>query len=141
MEVKVVNKSNHRLPEYKTSGSAGMDLKANISEKIVLKPGERILVPTGIHIQLPDGCYADIRPRSGLALKEGVFCALGLIDSDYTGDLGVILFNFGQNNFIVNPGDRIAQLVVVKYEQVKWNEVVSLDQTDRGENGFGSTGK
>lgn len=140
MEVKVVNKSNHRLPEYKTPYSAGMDLKANISEPIVLKPGERQLIPTGLHIQLPKNHYADIRPRSGLAVKNGVFCALGLIDEDYIGDLGVILFNFGQNNFIVNPGDRIAQLVVSKYEHVEWKEVAELDKTERGDSGFGSTG-
>lgn len=140
MKIKIVNKSNHRLPEYKTSQSAGMDLKANISEPLVLKPGERQLIPTGLHIQLPDGYHADIRPRSGLAIKEGVMCALGLIDSDYTGDLGVILFNLGQHNFVVNPADRIAQLVVCKDERIEWDEVRELTPTERGDKGFGSTG-
>lgn len=141
LKVKVVNKSNHRLPEYATEGSAGMDLKADISEPIVLKPMERQLIPTGLHIQLPDGYEADIRPRSGLALKYGItVCnSPGLIDSDFIGCICVILINLGAENFVVNPGDRIAQMVVTRYEKVEWNEVKELDETERGEGGFGHT--
>ena len=143
MKVKVVNKSNHRLPGYKYSGDAGMDLKANISEPIVLKPGERQLIPTGLHTLLPEGYELQIRPRSGLALKDGISClnTPGTIDQSYTGDIGVILINLGQNNFIVNPGDRIAQVVLNKFEKIEWDEVSSLDATERSDNGFGSTGK
>lgn len=142
MEVKIVNKSRHRLPEYETPGAAGMDLKANTSEPIVLKPLERQLIPTGIYIQLPQGHKADIRPRSGLALKYGItVCNTpGLIDEDYTGEIKVILINLSNENFIVNPGERIAQMVITKYEKIEWNEVKELEKTDRGEGGFGSTG-
>lgn len=142
MKVKVVNKSNHRLPEYAHIGDAGMDLKANISEPIVIKPGERQLIPTGLHTLLPDGCELQIRPRSGLALKYGITCAnaIGTVDKNFTGEIGVILINLGQNNFVVNPGDRIAQAVLNKVEKIEWDEVSTLDNTDRGENGFGSTG-
>lgn len=142
MKVKVVNKSNHRLPEYAHIGDAGMDLKANISEPIVIKPGERQLIPTGLHTLLPDGCELQIRPRSGLALKYGITCAnaIGTVDKNFTGEIGVILINLGQNNFIVNPGDRIAQAVLNKVEKIEWDEVSTLDNTDRGEGGFGSTG-
>ena len=143
MNVKIVNKSNHRLPEYATEKSAGMDLKANIDESIVLGPLERQMVPTGIHIQLPDGYEAQVRPRSGLAAKYGVtVCNTpGTIDADYTGEIKVILINLSNEKFVVNPGDRIAQLVVAKYERVEWNEVTTLDETERGDGGFGSTGK
>ena len=142
MKVKVVNKSNHRLPGYKYPGDAGMDLKANISEPIVLKPGERQLIPTGLHTLLPEGYELQIRPRSGLALKDGISCLKtpGTIDQSYTGDIGVILINLGQNNFIVNPGDRIAQGVICPVIQVEFAEVLKLDETQRGTGGFGSTG-
>lgn len=143
MEVKIVNKSNHRLPEYATVDSAGMDLKANIDEPFVLSPLERQVVPTGIFIQLPKGTEAQIRPRSGLAAKNGitVLNSPGTIDSDYTGEIKVILINLSNENFVVNPGDRIAQMVVARYERVEWNEVATLDETERGKGGFGHTGK
>lgn len=143
MLVKIVNKSNHRLPEYATPGSAGMDLKANTTEPIVLKPLERQMVPTGIHIQLPEGYEAQIRPRSGLAAKYGISVvnAPGTVDADYTGEIKVILINLSNENFVVNPGERIAQMVVARYERVEWDEVATLDETERGEGGFGSTGK
>lgn len=143
MKVKVVNKSNHRLPEYKTVGAAGMDLKANISEPIVLKHGEVQVIPTGLYMAIPDGYEIQVRSRSGLAAKESVFClnSPGTLDSDWRGNTGVILANFGKNNFIVNPGDRIAQAVLNKVEKIEWEEVVSLDTTERGEGGFGSTGR
>lgn len=143
MEVKIVNKSNHRLPEYATPGSAGMDLKANIDEPFVLKPLERQIVPTGLFIALPDGYSADIQPRSGLAAKYGVTVANspGLCDPDYRGEIKVILINLSNENFVVNPGERIAQLVIRHFEKVEWNEVATLDETERGEGGFGHTGK
>ena len=143
MEVKIVNKSNHRLPEYATTGSAGMDLKANIDEPFVLKPLERQIVPTGLFIALPDGYSADIQPRSGLAAKYGVTVANspGLCDPDYRGEIKVILINLSNENFVVNPGERIAQLVIRHFEKVEWNEVSTLDETERGEGGFGHTGK
>lgn len=143
MKVKIVNKSNHRLPEYATPGAAGMDLKANTTEPIVLGPLERQMIPTGLHIGLPAGYKADVRPRSGLAAKYGVtVCNTpGLIDEDYTGEIKVILINLSNEKFVVNPGERIAQLVVTKYEKVEWDEVDVLDTTERGEGGFGSTGR
>lgn len=143
MRVKIVNKSNHRLPEYATPGSAGMDLKANTTEPIVLKPLERQMIPTGIHIQLPEGYEAQIRPRSGLAAKYGISIvnAPGTVDADYTGEIKVILINLSNENFVINPGERIAQMVVAHYERVEWDEVATLDETERGEGGFGSTGK
>ena len=143
MEVKIVNKSNHRLPEYATPGSAGMDLKANIDEPFVLKPLERQIVPTGLFIALPDGYSADVQPRSGLAAKYGVTVANspGLCDPDYRGEIKVILINLSNENFVVNPGERIAQLVIRHFEKVEWNEVATLDETERGEGGFGHTGK
>ena len=143
MEVKIVNKSNHRLPEYATPGSAGMDLKANIDEPFVLRPLERQIVPTGLFIALPDGYSADIQPRSGLAAKYGVTVANspGLCDPDYRGEIKVILINLSNENFVVNPGERIAQLVIRHFEKVEWNEVATLDETERGEGGFGHTGK
>lgn len=143
MEVKIVNKSNHRLPEYATPGSAGMDLKANIDEPFVLKPLERQIVPTGLFIALPDGYSADIQPRSGLAAKYGVTVANspGLCDPDYRGEIKVILINLSNENFVINPGQRIAQLVIRHFEKVEWNEVAKLDETERGEGGFGHTGK
>jgi dUTP pyrophosphatase len=143
MEVKIVNKSNHRLPEYATSGSAGMDLKANTTEPIVLGPLERQMIPTGLYIALPEGYEAQVRPRSGLAAKYGVTVANspGTVDADYRGEIKVILINLSNEKFVVNPGDRIAQMVVARYERVEWNEVATLDETERGEGDFGHTGK
>ena len=143
MEVKIVNKSNHRLPEYATSGSAGMDLKANTTEPIVLGPLERQMIPTGLYIALPEGYEAQVRPRSGLAAKYGVTVANspGTVDADYRGEIKVILINLSNEKFVVNPGDRIAQMVSARYERVEWNEVATLDETERGEGGFGHTGK
>lgn len=141
MDVKIINKSRHRLPEYETPLSAGMDLKANTSEPIVLGPMERQLIPTGLHIQLPEGYEAQVRPRSGLALKHGItVCNTpGTVDADYTGEIGVILINLSNEKFVINPGDRIAQIVVSKYERIEWKEVRELDETER-KGGFGSTG-
>lgn len=143
MEVKVVNKSNHRLPEYATIGSAGMDLKANISEPVVLKPLKRELIPTGLYMQIPTGHEVQIRPRSGLACKYGITVsnAPGTIDSDYRGEVKVCLINLSDTSFVVNPGERIAQAVLNKVEKIEWNEVAELDETERGEGGFGHTGK
>ena len=143
VKVKIVNKSNHRLPEYATPGAAGMDLKANITEPFVLKPLERQIVPTGLFIALPDGCSGDVQPRSGLAAKYGVTVANtpGLCDPDYRGEIKVILINLSNEPFVVNPGERIAQLVIRRYEKVEWAEVTVLDETERGEGGFGSTGR
>lgn len=143
MEVKIVNKSNHQLPSYATAGSAGMDLKANTDVPISLKPMERWLFPTGIYIQLPDGYEAQIRPRSGLAAKYGITVTncIGTIDSDYTGEIKVSLINLSTDTVVIYPGDRIAQMVVAKYEKVTWEEVAALDETERGDGGFGSTGR
>ena len=143
MIVKVVNKSNHRLPEYQTAGAAGMDLKADISKPIVLKPGEVQVIPTGLYVAIPDGYEIQVRSRSGLAAKNSIFClnSPGTLDADWRGNTGVILANFGKNNFVVNPGDRIAQAVLNKIEKIEWNEVAELDETERGEGGFGHTGK
>jgi dUTP pyrophosphatase len=142
MEVKIINKSRHRLPEYQTALSAGMDLKANTSEPIVLNPLQREIVPTGIYIQLPEGYEAQVRPRSGLAAKYGITVANspGTIDADYIGEIKVILINLSNEKFVINPGERIAQMVITKYEKIEWNEVKELEKTDRGEGGFGSTG-
>jgi dUTP pyrophosphatase len=143
VNVKIVNKSHHQLPDYQTVLSAGMDLKANTDEPIALKPMERWLFPTGIYIQLPEGYEAQIRPRSGLAAKYGVTVtnAPGTVDADYTGEVKVSLINLSTNTVVIQPGERIAQMVVAKYEKVTWNEVDVLDETDRGDGGFGSTGR
>ena len=143
MIVKVVNKSNHRLPEYQTAGAAGMDLKADISEPVVLKPGEVQVIPTGLYMAIPEGYEIQVRSRSGLAAKYGIFClnSPGTLDADWRGNTGVILANFGKNNFVVNPGDRIAQAVLNKIEKIEWEEVSELDTTERGEGGFVHTGK
>lgn len=143
VDVKIVNKSNHQLPSYATAGSAGMDLKANTDVPISLKPMERWLFPTGIYIQLPDGYEAQIRPRSGLAAKYGITVTncVGTIDSDYTGEIKVSLINLSTDTVVIYPGDRIAQMVVAKYEKVTWEEVAALDETERGDGGFGSTGR
>lgn len=140
MNLKVVNKSKHELPKYVTPFSAGMDLRANIDAPVTIKSGERVLIPTGIHIQLPEGYEAQVRPRSGLFLKHGVTSHLGTIDSDYRGDIGVMLINHGKDDFTVNDGDRIAQLVISKFERVEWDPVLFLDDSERGDGGFGHTG-
>ena len=142
MKIKIVNKSKHPLPEYVTPGSAGMDLRANIDAPITLAPGERKLIPTGIYIALPVGYEAQVRPRSGLALKYGIGLAnmLGTCDADYRGEIGVILINLGQEDFVVNDGERIAQMVIAKHETAEWEVVDELDETERGEGGYGHTG-
>lgn len=142
MKIKVVNKSKHELPSYETAFSAGMDLRANIDEAIVLKPLERAIVKTGLFIELPEGYEAQVRPRSGLAAKKGisVLNAPGTIDADYRGEVGVILVNLSNDDFVVNDGERVAQMVIAKHEQATWVEVEALSDTDRGAGGFGSTG-
>ena len=140
MKVKVVNKSNHRLPEYATVGASGMDLKADILEPVILPARGSVVIPTNIHIQLPEGYEAQVRGRSGLAFKYDIIAHLGTIDADYRGAIGVKLFNFSDNDFVIRPGERVAQLVIARYEKIEWEEVASLDDTDRGEGGFGSTG-
>ena len=143
MEVKIVNKSAFDLPQYATIMSAGRDLKANITEPVVLDTLERAMVPTGLYIELPDGYEAQVRPRSGLAAKFGVTVANapGTIDADYRGEIKVILINLSKEKFVVNPGERIAQMVIAKYEQIEWREVDELGASERGEVGFGSTGR
>jgi dUTP pyrophosphatase len=143
IKVEIVNKSNYPTPQYATELSAGMDLKANTSEPITLGPLERALIPTGLYIALPEGTEAQIRPRSGLAAKHGisVLNAPGTIDADYRGEIKVILVNLSNEAFTINPGERIAQMVVAKYEKVEWQEVETLSETERGEGGFGSTGR
>ena len=142
MKVQVINASSYYLPEYATEKSAGMDLKANITESITLNPLERAMIPTGLSIALPDGTEAQIRPRSGLAAKHGisVLNAPGTIDADYRGEIKVILVNLSNEPFTINPGERIAQMVVAHYERVEWEAVETLDETERGAGGFGSTG-
>lgn len=143
MKIKVVNKSAYELPAYETSASAGLDLKANTNDVIVLKPLERTLVKTGLFLEIPEGYEAQVRPRSGLAFKNGitVLNAPGTIDADYRGEVGVILINLSHEEFTIQPGDRIAQLVFAKFEQAEWENVEVLNETKRGEGGFGSTGK
>jgi len=142
MKVQIINKSKHALPSYETIASAGMDLRANLNEPITLKPLERAIVPTGLFIALPIGTEAQVRPRSGLAAKKGitVLNAPGTVDADYRGEVGVILVNLSNEDFIVNDGERIAQMVIAKHEQAVWEEVEVLSETDRGAGGFGSTG-
>ena len=143
MEIRIVNKSKHSLPEYATALSAGMDLRANIEEPIILKPLERTLVPTGLFIELPAGYEAQIRPRSGLAIKKGitVLNSPGTIDADYRGEICVILVNLSSEEFVINDGERICQMVIAAHVQAKWNEVNVLGETERGAGGFGHTGK
>ena len=143
MKVRIVNKSAYPTPAYATEKSAGMDLKANIDEPITLGPLQRAMVPTGLYMALPDGTEAQVRPRSGLAAKHGisVLNAPGTVDADYRGEVKVILVNLSNEPFVINPGERIAQLVVARYEKVEWDEVDVLDETERGAGGFGSTGK
>lgn len=143
MKVRIINKSKHQLPEYATPYSAGVDLRANIDEPIILKPLERALIPTGLFIELPEGYEAQIRPRSGLAAKHGltVLNSPGTIDADYRGEIRVILVNLSGEEFVINDGERICQMVIAAHVQVKWEETDNLDETERGDGGFGHTGK
>lgn len=143
IKIKIVNNGSQPLPEYATIGSAGMDLRANITEPITLESLERTLIPTGLHIELPVGYEAQIRPRSGLAIKHGITClnTPGTIDSDYRGDVGVELVNLSKEPYTVFPGERVAQMIINKYEQVEFELVDKLSETERGEGGFGHTGK
>lgn len=143
MKVQIINKSKHPLPQYATECSAGMDIRANLNEPIVLKPLQRCLVPTGLYISLPRGFEAQMRPRSGLALKKGITLlnTPGTIDADYRGEIGIILVNLSAEDFVVEDGERIAQMVIARHEQAEWVEVGTLDETERGEGGFGHTGR
>lgn len=143
MKIRIVNKSQHPLPEYTTIASAGLDLRANVSESVMLEPGEWKLIPTGLYIELPMGYEAQVRPRSGLAYKHGitVLNSPGTIDADYRGDVGVLLINHSKSAFEIKSGERVAQLVIAKHEQAEWQLVEELGNTDRGAGGFGSTGK
>ena len=143
MKVKIINKSHHPLPAYQTNQSAGMDIRANLTEPRELKPLERKLIPTGLYIALPDGYEAQIRPRSGLAIKHGITLlnTPGTIDADYRGEIGVIMVNLSNDPFVINDGERICQMVVAQYQQIEWQTVESLDETERGAGGFGHTGK
>ena len=142
MDINIINKSKHDLPHYETIASAGMDLKANLDEAVTLKPLERAVVKTGLFMALPIGTEAQVRPRSGLAAKKGitVLNSPGTIDADYRGEIGVILINLSNEDFTINDGERIAQLVIAKHERAAWKEVNDLDTTERGSGGFGSTG-
>jgi dUTP pyrophosphatase len=142
MKVQIINKSKHALPSYATIASAGMDLRANLSEPIVLKPLQRCLVPTGLYMALPVGYEAQVRPRSGLAIKKGitVLNTPGTIDADYRGEVCVILVNLSAEEFVIEDGERIAQMVIARHEQVEWQEVEMLDDTERGAGGFGHSG-
>lgn len=143
MKIKIVNRSHHALPQYATALSAGLDLRANLEKAITLQPMERRLVPTGLSIALPEGYEAQVRPRSGLALKHGITLlnTPGTIDADYRGEIGVIMVNLSDTPFNIADGDRIAQLVIARYEQAEWEAVEALDSTERGDGGFGHTGK
>ena len=142
IKIKIVNKGTQPLPEYATPQSAGVDLRANIDKPVLLQSLDRVLIPTGLHIALPEGYEAQIRPRSGLAIKKGITClnTPGTIDSDYRGDIGVILVNLSKEDFVIQPGERIAQMVIGKFDQAEWELVEELDETERGEGGFGHTG-
>lgn len=143
MNVNIINNSNNELPGYKTNGSSGIDLKAYIDSAIVLKPGDRVLVPTGLFMSIPEGYEGQIRGRSGLALMNGITLAngVGTIDSDYRGEIKIILINLGTEEFQINSGDRVAQMIFTKYETIKFNQVEELETTIRGKGGFGHTGK
>ncbi|MBE6289658.1 MAG: dUTP diphosphatase [Bacteroidaceae bacterium] len=143
MKVQIINKSHHQLPQYATIQSAGVDLRANLSEPIVLAPMQRALIPTGLYISLPAGYEAQVRPRSGLAIKKGitVLNSPGTIDADYRGEICIILINLSQEEFVVNDGERVAQMVIARHEQAEWVEVEALDETERGAGGFGHSGK
>ncbi len=142
MKVKIVNSSNNALPDYSTSSSAGMDLRANLEQAVILKPLERKLIPTGLFMELPEGFEAQIRPRSGLALKKGisVLNTPGTIDADYRGEIGIILVNLSSETFVVEHGERICQMVINKVESIQWSQVESLEESERGKGGFGHTG-
>lgn len=142
MNVQIINKSKHETPNYETEGAAGMDLRANIDVSITLKPLDRAIVKTGLYIALPAGFEAQVRPRSGLAAKKGitVLNSPGTIDADYRGEIGVILVNLSNSDFVIHDGERIAQLVIAKHERIHWQEVETLSDTERGAGGFGSTG-
>jgi len=142
MKINIINKSQHDLPSYETIASAGMDLRANLSQPIVIEPMERSLIPTGLFMELPIGYEAQVRPRSGLALKKGITClnSPGTIDADYRGEIGVILANLSKETFVVENGERIAQMVIAKHERAEWIEAEELSTTERGAGGFGSTG-
>jgi dUTP pyrophosphatase len=142
MKVQIINKSKHATPNYETEGAAGMDLRANIEEAITLNPLERAIIKTGLFIALPVGFEAQVRPRSGLAAKKGitVLNSPGTVDADYRGEIGVILVNLSNATFVINDGERIAQLIIAKHERVQWKEVEALNETERGVGGFGSTG-
>ena len=143
MKIKIVNKSRHPLPSYSTLFSAGMDLRAHLDEPITLMPGARVLVPTGLYVSIPKGYEAQIRPRSGLALKKGISLlnTPGTIDADYRGEIGIIVVNHSQEDFVISDGERVAQMVVARYETVEWEPCDSLDETARGAGGFGHTGQ
>ncbi len=143
MKINIINKSKHALPAYETVASAGMDLRADLSEGLLLKSGERLLVPTGLFIALPEGYEAQIRPRSGLAFKHGitVLNSPGTIDADYRGEVKVLLINYGAEDFEIKDGERIAQMVIAAHARIEWNSVNELEETERGAGGFGSTGK
>ena len=143
MNVKIVNKSKHALPEYQTPLSAGLDIRANLDESVTLRPLERAMIPTGLFVELPEGCEMQIRPRSGLAAKHGitVLNSPGTIDADYRGEIKVILVNLSNEPFTIEAGERIAQMIVARYEQIEWQAVEELSSTERGAGGFGSTGK
>ena len=143
MEIKIINKSHHPLPAYATPLSAGMDIRANLSEPVTLQPLERRLIPTGLYIALPEGYEAQMRPRSGLALKHGITLlnTPGTIDADYRGEIGIILVNLSKEPFVINDGERIAQMVIARYEQVSWQPTEVLDDTERGSGGFGHSGR
>ena len=140
--INIINRSHHPLPAYATEHSAGMDLHANLDKPVILEPGQRALIPTGLYLELPEGTEAQIRPRSGLAFKHGVTVlnSPGTIDADYRGEIGVILVNLSNEVFVVENGERIAQLIIAKHERAEWIEVQELSETSRGEGGFGSTG-
>ena len=142
LKVEIINRSKHELPKYSTELSAGMDIRANIDSQICLKPLERHLIPTGLYISLPKGFEAQIRPRSGLAINKGITClnSPGTIDADYRGEIMVILVNLSKGDFIINDGDRIAQMVISKHETIEWIQVYSLDETERADGGLGHTG-
>ena len=143
IKVPIINNSHYDLPSYSTKQSSGLDLRANILEKIILAPFDRKLIPTGLSISIPEGYEAQVRPRSGLSIKNGitVLNSPGTIDSDYRGDIGVILINLSKESYIIKPGDRVAQIVFSKYEKIEWGIVSDLPNSNRGKSGFGSTGK
>ena len=143
MEIKIINKSKHALPAYETEQSAGMDIRANLSEPITLQPMQRCLVPTGLYMSIPKGYEAQIRPRSGLAIKKGisVLNSPGTIDADYRGEVCIILINLSAEAFVIEDGERVAQMVIASHEQAVWKAVETLDETERGAGGFGHTGK